>query len=279
MFDYVIGDVQGCFESLQRLLKQIDYQEHRDRLWFTGDLVNRGPESLKTIRFIKNLPRKPVITLGNHDLHLLLCIFTDDGRMRSSGDTLQEILQAHDVEEIGHWLRKQHILYHDDALNVVMTHAGIPPFCNLPQAKAMAEELEEALHGEQYYDFLINMYGNQPDHWSDDLEGMARLRVICNYFTRMRLCDARARMDFCYKGTLEEAPANLYPWYKVPERLDIPVDILFGHWAALSGVCPHPRIHALDTGCLWGKSLTALRLQDKQRFSVPCERVKTPGGE
>ncbi len=267
MSDYAIGDVQGCYEPLQRLLEFIDFDDQVDRLWFVGDLVNRGPESLAVLRFIKSLPITPRITLGNHDLHLLGSLF--GGRpWKGHDDTIQEVINAPDGEELGDWLRKQSMLYHSPELNVVMCHAGISPLWDLPLAKRLAEEVELALSGEHYREFLSQMYGNKPDMWSDDLVGVERLRVIVNYFARMRFCDSNGRLVLDYKGTIAKAPANLYPWYDVPNRKEIEVDIVFGHWAALMGLCPNPKIHAIDTGCLWGGQLTALRLQDKQRFSV-----------
>ncbi len=267
MSDYAIGDIQGCYSALQQLLLHIDFNEHQDRLWFVGDLVNRGRESLAVLRFVKQLPVTPRITLGNHDLHLLNHLFGDQPRLNPD-DTLDEILAAPDALELGHWLRQQSILYHDPELDIVMCHAGINPAWDLPQATACARELEQALSGPGYADFFKHMYGNQPDHWSPDLTGNDRLRVICNYFTRMRFCDVNGHLSLAYKGTVEHAPAGLYPWYAVPNRHDIPADIVFGHWAALKGKCPHPRIYALDTGCLWGGELTALRLQDRQRFAI-----------
>jgi bis(5'-nucleosyl)-tetraphosphatase (symmetrical) len=266
--DYAIGDVQGCYEPLQRLLDHLHFNEHTDRLWFVGDLINRGPDSLAVLRFIKNLPLTPRITLGNHDLHLLSTLFSEEPR-HNQDDTLHEIMAAPDNEELGHWLRKQSILYHDPELNVVMCHAGIAPTWDLKRAKTLAIELENVLAGEHFCDYLTHMYGNKPDHWSARLTGIARLRVICNYFTRMRFCDANGHLVLTYKGSIDHAPTNLYPWYMVPNRHEIEADIIFGHWAALQGKCPHPRIHALDTGCFWGGKLTALRLQDKQRFEVP----------
>lgn len=268
MADYAIGDVQGCYDPLMRLLDSFDFNEQVDRLWFVGDLVNRGPHSLAVLRFIKNLPLPPRITLGNHDLHLLAMMFGRHIRPNQD-DTLVELLTAPDRDELGHWLRRQSILYHEPALNVVMSHAGIAPVWRLPEAKVRALELEQALSGPHYQDYLTHMYGNEPDHWCADLTGIARLRVICNYFTRMRYCDADGRLVFTYKGMLEHAPENLYPWYAVPLRHEIEPHVVFGHWAALLGQCPHPRLHAIDTGCFWGGSLTALRLQDMRRFSVP----------
>lgn len=268
MADYAIGDVQGCFDALQRLLSHIHFNEHRDRLWFVGDLVNRGPESLAVLRFIKNLPLAPRITLGNHDLHLLGRLFCSHSSKVNEDDTLDGILNAPDAEELGHWLRKQSILVYDKALNIVMCHAGIAPVWNLTQACAYASELEHVLASDNYAMFLSCMYGNTPNHWMPELSGMERLRIICNYFTRMRFCDVRANLIMNYKGTVDQAPAGLYPWFAVPNRIAIESEIIFGHWAALQGKCFNPRIHALDTGCLWGGQLTALRLQDQQIFSV-----------
>ena len=273
MPDYAIGDVQGCYDPLQRLLERIHFNERVDRLWFVGDLVNRGPQSLAVLRFIKNLPIPARITLGNHDLHLLSRLFTGKS-IKGHCDTLAEVLTADDAEELGHWLRKQSILYHDRALNVVMCHAGIAPAWDLAQAKACAAELEEVLAGDNFCSFLLEMYGNEPDHWSEELTGTARLRVITNYFTRMRFCNRQGSLVLTYKGTLTDAPVNLIPWYEVPGRKQISADIIFGHWAALDGYSPDPSIFAIDTGCLWGGNLTALRLQDRQRIAVPGYRGK-----
>jgi bis(5'-nucleosyl)-tetraphosphatase (symmetrical) len=267
MSDYAIGDVQGCFEPLLRLLSHIQFNEDRDRLWFTGDLVNRGPDSLAVLRFIKALPQPARITLGNHDLYCLSRLF-QTGLLPDSDDTLTPLLEAPDAHVLGHWLRVQPILYYDEALNVVMSHAGIAPVWNLSQAQAYARELELALSSDDYHLYLAYLYGNQPTHWQSNLKGMDRLRVICNYFTRMRFCTDAGQLSFGYKGSLEHAPKTLYPWFSVPNRQDISADIVFGHWAALNGAAIHPRIHALDTGCVWGRQLTALRLQDKKRFSV-----------
>lgn len=267
MSDYVIGDVHGCFEPLLRLLSHIQFNEHDDRLWFTGDLVNRGPDSLAVLRFIKALPQPARITLGNHDLYYLSRLFQTH-LYPETDDTLTPLLVAPDANALGHWLRVQPLLYYDETLNVVMSHAGIAPVWDLSQARACARELEQALSGENYQTCLTYLYGNEPNDWQPDVTGMDRLRVICNYFTRMRFCMAQGQLSFDYKGSLEHAPENLYPWFAVPNRREIDADIIFGHWAALQGAAVHPRIHALDTGCVWGRQLTALRLQDRQRFSV-----------
>ncbi len=267
MFDYAIGDVQGCYDLLRRLLDSVGFNEQVDRLWFVGDLVNRGSQSLEVLRFIKSLPITPRITLGNHDLHFLGRLF-GEGQWHNDDDTLEALLTAPDAEELGHWLRHQPVLYHDAALHVVMSHAGIAPCWDLATAKCLASELEVVLQGDDYREFLTHMYSNKPDYWSETLRGLDRLRVICNYFTRMRFCDQRGHLVLTYKGTVEHAPKNLYPWFRVPHRYEIKADIVFGHWAALRGECAQPHIYALDTGAIWGGSLTALRLQDKRRFQV-----------
>lgn len=270
MADYAIGDVQGCYDALQRLLALIDFNDNQDRLWFVGDLVNRGEDSLAVLRFIRQLPIKPHVSLGNHDLHLLGNLFGESKRHHPD-DTLHAIFTAPDRDEIGHWLRKQSILVHNEALNVVMCHAGIAPCFNLNLAKSCAAELEAALSGDEYQQFFNVMYGNHPNEWQSHLEGMERLRFICNAFTRMRFCDVNGRLVLTEKGPPPSAEPNLYPWFAVPNRQPIDADIVFGHWAALEGKCANPHIYAIDTGCLWGGSLTALRLQDRQRFAVGCE--------
>lgn len=270
--DYAIGDIQGCYEPLMRLLDAIGFDEKIDRLWFVGDLVNRGPESLRVLRFIKNLPLKPRITLGNHDLHLLVKLFTNNPRS-SPDDTLKPILRADDGEDLGHWLRKQSILFHDESLQILMCHAGIAPVWNLELAKALACELEKVLSSDtDYRAFLGEIYGNEPNCWSPELKGIERLRIITNYFTRMRLCDAEGCLYFGTKTEDNNTSKTLYPWFAVPGRLQIPIDVVFGHWAALQGNCPVPNLYALDTGCFWGGELTALRLQDRCRFSVKGEK-------
>lgn len=268
MPDYAIGDLQGCYDPLLRLLDHLKFDDTVDRLWFVGDLVNRGPASLEVLRFIRALSLEPIITLGNHDLHLLGSLFADTP-WKGHDDTIQLVLAAPDREELGHWLRQQKILHYSAQFNVVMCHAGIAPIWNWEQARDYAQELEDVLSGEHYKEFLNHMYGNQPNDWSEKLTGFQRLRMITNYFTRMRFCDGQGRLNLDYKGTLEDAPPNLYPWYNLPGRKEIEPDIVFGHWAALGGKSPHSKIHAIDTGCLWGGPLTALRLQDRQRFSVP----------
>ncbi|MGV3739845.1 MAG: symmetrical bis(5'-nucleosyl)-tetraphosphatase [Gammaproteobacteria bacterium] len=273
MADYAIGDVQGCFDSLRYLLDKIQYNEREDRLWFVGDLVNRGPKSLEVLRFIKNLPIPARICLGNHDLHLLSLVYTDR-RLQPYDPSLQQILDADDCEELCAWLTQQPLLHFDPDLNVVMVHAGIAPQWNLAEAQAYAKELEQVLNGPERNHFLQNMYGNIPNAWSDESSGIKRLRLICNYFTRMRFCFVDGSLDLEYDGTVDKAPKDLYPWYETPNRQAISASLVFGHWAALAGQCFLPGIFALDTGCVWGGSLTALHLQDQRRVGVPAQEKK-----
>ncbi len=248
--DYAIGDVQGCLLPLERLLDYIQYDKTKDTLWFVGDLVNRGPDSLGVLRFIKNLPNIR-ITLGNHDIHLLSAIFAGYEK-KNADDTISSILNAHDKLELGHWLRKQRILWYDAALNVVMCHAGIAPIWDLNLAMDLAHELESALSGPQFVAYLKDIYGNEPNYWSSTLTGIERIRAICNYFTRMRFCDENGHLILNYKGKIDSAPSNYYPWYKVPLRKEITPNIVFGHWAALEGKSSYKGIYPIDTGCYWG---------------------------
>lgn len=271
MATYAIGDVQGCFDELQALLTKINFNPTQDTLWFVGDLVNRGPQSLATLRFIKNLPHCKVV-LGNHDLHLLAMAY---GRSYHS-HTLDEILQAADRDELIHWLRQQPLLHYDAKLNYVMVHAGIPPQWDLLLAKQCALELQTALQSAQVSDLLKHMYGDEPVQWRDDLQGWERLRFITNAFTRMRFCTRDGKLDFHYNGKIGKQPHELIPWYQIPERRNKDLNIIFGHWAALQGKVDEPNVFALDTGCVWGNSLTAMRLEDQKIFNTPCF-VQKPG--
>lgn len=271
--DYAIGDVQGCYEPLMRLLDKVHFDESTDQLWFVGDLVNRGPESLKVLRFIQHLSRPAFITLGNHDLYLLSQIFTPHIHQNTK-DTLKEILNADDKEELGHWLRHQPLVIYSKELQVVMSHAGIPPYWNLEETLNYATEVEKTLKGENFKAYLEHMWGNEPSSWSESLQGYERLRFITNSLTRMRTLNAEGHLALHYKKSLETLPQGLLPWFKVPHRKAISTDIVFGHWAALEGLCETPHIYAIDTGCVWGKTLTALRLQDKARFTIHATSLK-----
>lgn len=268
MATYAIGDIQGCFASLQTLLQHIHFDPLTDRLWFTGDLVNRGPQSLAVLRFIKQLGPTHSLVLGNHDLTLLAIAY--GVRERHARDTFEDILTAPDRDELLQWLQQQPLLHYDASLQTVMTHAGIAPCWTLEEAIRYAKEVEHILKSDQASNYLHAMYGNQPDLWHEQLSGMDRLRCITNYFTRMRFCTAEGRLNLTYKGTIAEKPADLYPWFDLPHRQPISEKILFGHWAALNGKTNQARIFALDTGCVWGNCLTALRLEDEQLFRVAC---------
>ncbi len=264
--NYAIGDVQGCLSVLLRLLDHLQFDERNDILWFCGDLVNRGPQSLETLRFIKNLGDQHIVVLGNHDLHLLaLAQGTHPGWKE---DTLQPILEAPDRDELITWLSQKPLLHHDEQSGYVMVHAGIAPAWDLPTAKRLANEVESVIRGQNSAGFFQNMYGNEPEQWSEQLQGWDRLRCITNFFTRLRFCHRDGRLELKTKGTLEKSSSDLVPWFKVPSRANADLKILFGHWAALGGVTNVPNTYALDTGCVWGRELTAMRLEDEKRLSV-----------
>ncbi len=263
--NYAIGDIQGCFSVLERLLAHIEFDPAKDRLWFTGDLVNRGSQSLETLRFIKNLGEHHVVVLGNHDLHLLALFY--GVRHGWKEDTLDAVLNAHDCSELMIWLSQKPLLYHDADLGFTMVHAGLASSWDLATAKRLAKEVETVMQGPSASDFFKNMYGNFPDHWDEQLTGWDRLRCITNYLTRLRFCHQDGRMEFHAKGKCESSP-DLIPWFKVKPRANSDLKIIFGHWAALEGVTHTPNAYALDTGCVWGYQLTAMRLEDERRFSV-----------
>jgi bis(5'-nucleosyl)-tetraphosphatase (symmetrical) len=263
---YVIGDVQGCFQQLKRLLTLLQFDAKKDVLWFTGDLVNRGPDSLSVLRFISSLGEKHISVLGNHDLHLL-AVARGDASLHPK-DTLQAILEAPDCDALLNWLIHRPLLHYDATFNAVLTHAGLAPSWSLDKAVLLASEVENILQNADASSFLKVIYGNQPDLWSDELAGFERARCIVNYFTRMRVCDEDGRLDFIFNGDLSKLPPALYPWYRVPNRLAQNVDSYFGHWAALNGQVDVPHVYALDTGCVWGNQLTAMCIETKERFSV-----------
>jgi bis(5'-nucleosyl)-tetraphosphatase (symmetrical) len=264
MSTYAIGDIQGCLDPLLRLLDHIAFNPAEDTLWFTGDLVNRGPASLETLRFIKELGNK--IVLGNHDLHLLAV--AHGAHEGWAEDTLSDILTAHDKIELLEWLRHQQLMHHENEFTLV--HAGIAPMWDLATALSLAAEVESTLRSDNAGMYFQHMYGNHPKKWDNSLEGFDRLRCITNYFTRMRFCYADGSLDLKNKGTLASHTADTMPWFQVPHRQNTDLNILFGHWAALAGVTHTPKVFALDTGCVWGYCLTAMRLEEQTRFQVLC---------
>lgn len=268
MSHYAIGDVQGCYDALRRLLDKIQFSPEKDTLWFTGDLVNRGPQSLKALRFIKSLGAKHRVVLGNHDLHLLAVAAGAHPGWKE--DTLQDILQADDREALLSWLKTLPLLHHDENLNYVMVHAGLAPSWDLKTAKALSLEVSNILQSDSSAIFLKEMYGDTPDQWSDHLTGWNRLRCITNFFTRVRFCDANGRIDLSNKSD-DSHRKDWLPWFKIPDRRSEDCRILFGHWAALAGVTNTANVYALDTGCVWGYCLTAMRLDDEMRVNVDCQ--------
>ncbi|QJD28682.1 symmetrical bis(5'-nucleosyl)-tetraphosphatase [Methylococcus geothermalis] len=261
---YAIGDVQGCYAELQRLLDLIRFDPAGDRLLFTGDLVNRGPQSLETLRFIRSLGPAAATVLGNHDLHLLAVAY-GVSRVKHK-DTFGDVLEASDRNELLDWLRTRPLVHRESGYCLV--HAGIPPCWDADTASARAAEVEAVLAGGDIAEFCRQMYGDKPDVWSDDLAGWDRLRFITNALTRMRYCDGAGRLDFKQKGAPGHQPAFLVPWFEVAGRRPSGATILFGHWSTL-GYFAGKDCYCLDTGCLWGGELTALRLDGTlRRYAV-----------
>ncbi|MEL7551131.1 symmetrical bis(5'-nucleosyl)-tetraphosphatase [Pseudomonas protegens] len=270
MATYAVGDLQGCLEPLQCLLEQVAFDPARDRLWLVGDLVNRGPQSLETLRYLYSIRDSLVCVLGNHDLHLL-AVWRNVERLKKS-DTLREILEAPDCEELLQWLRQQKLMHYDEARNIAMVHAGIAPQWSLKKAQKCAAEVEEALRDDNLFDpFLDGMYGNDPAKWDSDLKGVTRLRVITNYFTRMRFCTSDGKLDLKSKEGLDTAPPGYAPWFSHKERKTRDLKIIFGHWAALEGHCNEPGIFALDSGCVWGGAMTLLNVDSGIRLTCDCD--------
>ena len=273
---WAIGDVQGCYEPLQRLLGKIGFDPSRDTLWFTGDLVNRGPQSLEVLRFVRALGERAVTVLGNHDLHLLAVAAGQRARKR---DTFDDVLNAPDREALLDWLRHQPLLHHSDALGYTLIHAGLLPPWDLELARRLAAETQSVLRSDRAGDFYAHMYGDLPDRWSDKLHGHDRLRVVVNAFTRLRFCDLDGGMDLHQKGAPGSQPADLLPWFALPGRRSRELRIVFGHWSTL-GRYHEPGIIGLDSGCLWGGELSAARLDTAEPVfvSVPCPPTCSPHG-
>lgn len=270
MSHYAIGDVQGCYSELLALLKKINFNPSKDKLWFTGDLVNRGPQSLQVLRFVKSLGTNAITVLGNHDLHLLA--IAAGKQQQKKQDTLDELLNAPDCKELCEWLRHQPLIHHDEKLNYTLVHAGLAPQWDLKHTLCYAHEVETILRNEDYINFFEHLYGERPDCWQHTLTGWDRLRVITNYLTRLRFCTTDGKMDLKQKESAESADKNYLPWFKIPQRANKNLNIIFGHWAALNGNANTENIFALDTGCVWGNCLTAMRLEDRQKFSVDCAK-------
>ena len=265
MSTYAIGDIQGCYDPLRRLLERIQFEPAHDQLWFVGDLVNRGPQSLEVLRFIKDLGAAAITVLGNHDLHLL-ALAEGFGR-KHKGDTLDAVLAAPDRDALLHWLRHRRLAWREG--HFLLVHAGLMPSWSADDTMRLAGEAEAVLQGEHYREFFAHMYGNEPHVWQDSLTGMERLRMIVNTFTRLRYCTAEGGMDFHHKGAPGTQPANLLPWFDVAGRKTAGATVIMGHWSSL-GLVKRPDLIALDTGCLWGGKLTAIRLEDRTVYVRDC---------
>lgn len=269
MATYAIGDIQGCYESLQCLLEKIAFNPELDKLWLVGDLINRGPDSLATLRFLYSIRYSVEFVLGNHDLHFLAVAY--GVRKKGQSDTLDALLNASDRQQLIDWLIQGKLLHTDEKLGFTMVHAGIPPIWNLHQAQAHAREVEAVLQSRYCHDFLSTMYGNQPNRWKNKLIGLDRLRLITNYFTRMRFCSEDGELELETKESAASAPLGFAPWFSFSQRKTANDKVIFGHWAALEGKTNTHNVYALDTGCVWGGSLSALRLEDQQVFSCFCD--------
>jgi len=279
MGTYVVGDIQGCLQPLKCLLRAVRFNPDRDVLWSVGDIVNRGPKSLKSLRFLYKMRRSLVVVLGNHDLHLLAV--AAGVRQPSRSDTLDKILAARDRDKLLDWLAQLPLIHHEHGHTLV--HAGIPPQWTLQQAMGYAREVETALRGPDRVAFLQTMYGNEPARWSDDLTGMARLRVITNYLTRMRFCTPDGTLDLVSKGdTPTPGVANLgnqkvSAWFSHPQRKTAADRILFGHWATLAGLSSNANAIALDTGCVWNGSLSLYHLESGTWTRCACHNGRCRG--
>ena len=267
---YAIGDIQGCYKPLKKLLRKIDFTPGNDQLWCVGDLVNRGRKSLATLRHLREIDDSLVVVLGNHDLHFL-AVHEGCAPMRRS-DRLRELLAARDCGELADWLRLQPLAHFESVATetgprpFLMVHAGVAPDWSVGKTLALAAEVETALL-KKPRKYLSRMYGDEPGLWHDDLRKQRRLRTITNYLTRIRFCDSEGRLRLDLKEGVDTAPPGYEAWFRW-QRISREADIVFGHWAALEGVSGEDRIHALDTGCVWGGTLTAMRLEDGVRFSV-----------
>ncbi len=271
MATYAIGDVQGCLAPLTALLDDINFDSTRDSVWFTGDLVNRGPDSVGVLRFVRALGDSAITVLGNHDLHLLAAA-SDPAKLKRH-DTLSDVLQADDRDELLNWLRTRPLMHRDSALGYTMVHAGMVPQWDLEEAQCLAHEVEEVLRADDYKEFFLHMYGNQPHRWQPSLTGWQRLRFITNVFTRIRYCDESGLLNLKVKADPADVIAPIKPWFTFKNRKNVGETIVFGHWSTLGFVRSH-NVICLDSGCLWGGRLTAIRLDDPETpvHQIDCER-------
>jgi bis(5'-nucleosyl)-tetraphosphatase (symmetrical) len=275
MARYAIGDIQGCCDDLKALLKRCDYSADRDQLWFVGDLVNRGPQSLETLRFVRALGANATVVLGNHDLHLLALAY-GSRRKQKEGDTVAEILDAPDRDQLLEWLSGRPLAVFDEPRGDFLVHAGLVPEWTPRQAAKLAREVEAVLR-EDARTLFDAMYGNKPDKWSEQLRGMDRLRFVINVFTRMRYCQRDGTIDLKMKDKPGDQPEGFYPWFDVPGRASREVRVICGHWSTL-GLVRRKDLLALDTGCVWGGSLTAVNLDaEAEAIQLGCSSHRVPG--
>ncbi|MEX1199174.1 MAG: symmetrical bis(5'-nucleosyl)-tetraphosphatase [Methylophaga sp.] len=258
---YAIGDVQGCFNELLKLLDALQFDALQDEIWLAGDLVNRGPKSADTLRFVKNLGDRAKVVLGNHDLHLLAQA-SGISEYQHRLDTIDDVLLAEDREELLTWLRHQPLFYHDVDLQFSMVHAGLPSQWSIAECQVRAAEVEAVLRGDNWRDFFQHMYGNKPKSWSPDLTGWDRLRFITNCFTRLRYCNEDGSLALKFKGAPKDKPVKQKPWFDMPDRVTADDRIVFGHWSQL-GTGQYGNVFSLDSGAVWGEQLTAVRIDEK----------------
>ena len=274
MTRYAIGDIQGCYAELRELLARVNFSADRDQVWFVGDLVNRGPQSLEVLRFVRSLGDNAITVLGNHDLHLLAIACGTQNRRKH--DTLDAIFTAHDRDEILGWLISRPLAHYDRG--DLMVHAGVVPQWTVSTTLQLAREVEMAL-GTDPRALFDNMYGDEPRRWSDSLTGMERLRFAINVLTRLRVCTNDGEVDLKMKGKPPKGRSHLRPWFDVESRWTSSVRIVFGHWSAL-GLTIRRDVVGLDSGCVWGGQLTALNLDTNQTpVAVPCTGYQSPDGE
>ena len=265
---YAIGDVQGCCDELERLITGLRIEPDRDELWFVGDLVNRGPRSLDTLRLVRSLGNQATVVLGNHDIHLIALAFGN--RARAKDRELTDVLDAPDAGELLDWLRHRQLAHYRPELNTLMVHAGVPPQWDPLLTVKLAREVEQALRGSRCAEYIRDLYGEEPARWSSGLTGQDRLRFITNCLTRMRYCEVDGTLDLRETGPPGSQPGHLRPWFELPGRRTAMVRIVFGHWASL-GLLQRDNLLGIDTGCVWGRKLTAVRLDGPAKtYSVPC---------
>lgn len=278
MATYAIGDVQGCHDPLRRLLDKLKFDPGRDRLWFCGDLVNRGGQSLEVLRLVRSLDAVSTVVLGNHDLSLLTIAERKEADQRKVNPDLQRVLFADDREPLVSWLRHRPMMHVDPALGYALVHAGLAPKWTIALAQKRAREVETRLRGKNYRKLMRQMYGNKPAAWSPKLEGMDRLRAIINVMTRLRFCDVRGRIAFDEKGPPGTQTPGLYPWFEVPGQVRRELRVVTGHWSTL-GLLIGMGVYGIDTGCVWGGKLTALELGPEPRVIQVDGKADARGGD